>query len=277
MSFFKWSIKPIRSVWVILAVALALAAPAARADVDLAVLPASISVGPGQIFDVELTIPQAGAAFNGYDAIVGFDPAVLTFIELPTAEQEGPLMTDACGNRFHVFEVGPFGDTLSISHVLLCAGASVSGPGVVYRLRFQAGEESTSTSINLLPGTAFYLSGIFVNPVNTWDAEVHIGPVSPAPNIPENMAPNLTAAPNPFNPTTRISFEAAESTTASITIYSSRGSRIVLLFDDLAAAGLNSVIWDGRDLHGQAMGSGVYLVRLEMGGKSYLSQVTLLK
>jgi hypothetical protein len=270
-------IRPARSVWVILAVALALAAPASWADVDLAVLPASISVEPGQIFDVELTIIQAGAAFNAYDAVVGFDPDVLTFIQRPAAEQEGPLMTEVCGNTFHSFQVGPFDDTLNISHVLLCAGASVTGPGVVYRLRFQASDLNTTTDISLLQGTAFYLAGIFVTPVFTYDSEVQIGAISPVPDIPGTLSPNLSAAPNPFNPSTRIFFDVAEEATARITVYSSRGSRVAVLFDGQASAGPNSVVWDGRDTQGLNVGSGVYLVRLELGGESYLRRVTLLK
>jgi hypothetical protein len=256
----------------------ALVVSPSHADVDLAVLPANISVEPGEIFDVELTVTLPGAAFNGYDAVVGFDSAALTFIQLsPIANQEGPLMTDACNNMFHQFNVSASGDTLTINHLMLCAATSVTGPGVVYRLRFQAGEQETTTSISLLPGTAFFFAGLYVNPVFTWDSEVHISQVSPVPADLVSASVNLIAAPNPFNPMTTISFESAEAMHARISVYSSRGSLITELLDDQVSTGRNSVVWDGRDIHGQKVGSGTYLVRLDLGGELYLQRVTLIK
>ncbi len=248
-----------------------------HADVDLAVLPANISVEPGEIFDVELTVTLPGSAFNGYDAVVGFDPAVLTFIELPLPEQEGPLMTDACNNMFHQFNVSASGDTLTINHLMLCAATSVTGPGVVYRLRFQAGDQEATTSISLLSGTAFFLAGLFVNPVFTWDSEVQITQVSPVPADLVSASVNLTVAPNPFNPMTTISFEAADAMHAHIAVYSSRGSLIAELLNDQVSTGRNSVVWDGRDIQGQKVGSGTYLVRLDLGGELFLQRVTLIK
>ncbi len=251
-------------------------ASVALADVDLAVLPAVINVQPGEVFDVELTITPAGGAFNGYDAVVAFDPAVMTFIQRPRADQEGPLMTSVCSNRFHVFNVAPSGDTLNLSHVLLCAGTSVTGPGVVYRLRFQAGLTPATTSIRLVTGTAFYLAGIFVNPVHTHDAEVRIGGQSGVPVAPATD-PRLTAAPNPFNPSTMISFEAAAAIRARVTVLSLRGERVAELLNGEVPAGRSTVTWDGRDERGQKRASGVYTVRLELGDESFQQQITLIK
>ena len=262
---------------VVLLLLLVCFAPTALAAVDLAILPSTVTVQPNEIFDVELTVTPAGSAFNGYDAVIGFDPAVLTFIQRPRADQEGPLMTAACSNRFHVFSVAPSGDRLDLSHVLLCAGTSVTGPGVVYRLRFQAGPANGTTTISLDTGTAFYLAGLYVNPVFTHDAEIRIGGPSPVPGTPTTADPRLTAAPNPFNPSTVISFEAATPTRARITIHNLRGERVAGLLDAEIPAGRNAVAWDGRDDGGRLMGSGVYTVRLELDGESFLRRVTLVK
>ena len=252
-------------------------APAAMAAIDLSVLPSTVTVQPGEVFDVELTVTPAGSAFNGYDAVIGFDPSVLTFIQRPRADQEGPLMTAACSNRFHVFSVAPAGDTLDLSHVLLCAGTSVTGPGVVYRLRFQAGLANGTTAISLKPGTAFYLAGLYVNPVFTHAAEIRIGGASPVPGSAVAADPRLNAAPNPFNPSTVISFEAAVPTRARITIHSLRGELVAELLHAEVPAGRNAVAWDGRDDGGRPMASGIYTVHLELGGESFLRRVTLIK
>ena len=120
------------TVILLVAIVLALSGSVARSDVELAILPESLAVDPGEIFDIELTITVDGSAFNGYDAVIGFDPDFLIFVEQPLEDQEGPLMTDACPERFHEFEISPDGDVLTVHHVLLCAGVSVTGPGVVF-------------------------------------------------------------------------------------------------------------------------------------------------
>jgi hypothetical protein len=267
----------LRAAGVALLAVVTFLASGARADVDLAVLPAVVSVDQGEVFDVELTVTPAGSAFNGYDAFVTFDSTLLTFLEQPRAVQEGPLMTDACSNTFHSFSVLPGGETLSISHVLLCASTSVTGPGVVYRLRFQARDQNAVTTIGLTTGTDFYLAGIYVRPVFTQDAEVRIGPVSDVPGDPTAGSPNLSASPNPFNPATRISFEAAAPAHARVAVYSTRGNLVAELLDEQVGRGPHAVVWDGRDHLGQTVGSGVYMVRLELGGEPFMRRVTLVK
>lgn len=256
---------------------LALSAGIGHAGIHLAIIPETINVQPGEIFDVELTITEEGSAFNGYDAVVGFDPAVLTFLQRPQSEQEGPLMTEACSNRFHIFEVLPAGDALSLSHVLLCAGVSLTGPGVVYRLRFQAGESNTTTAISLLEGTTFFLAGMAVSPVITEDAVVEVGDVSAV--LPERPASQfaLRAAPNPFNPMTAISFTLPESGWAHLSVFNANGFRVKRLLDEYVGPGRQEYFWDGRDEYGRIVGSGVYLLRLDVAGQREIRSVTLIK
>ena len=67
-----------------LALALAaLTAGPAGAGVRFAASPETLVVAPGATFTIQLRVPVAGSAFNGYDAVVEYDPAKLTF--LPTS------------------------------------------------------------------------------------------------------------------------------------------------------------------------------------------------
>src|SRR5436190_23939472 len=89
-------------------VALASTASPARAAVSVGLTPASQTVTPGTDFDLFIDITSAGSAFNGFDAVVTFNPAALTFLPLaPTTLQQGCLMTgscsSACGSTFHLF------------------------------------------------------------------------------------------------------------------------------------------------------------------------------
>ncbi|MCK4776410.1 MAG: T9SS type A sorting domain-containing protein, partial [Candidatus Krumholzibacteria bacterium] len=72
--------------------------------------------------------------------------------------------------------------------------------------------------------------------------------------------------PNPFNPTTQITYYLPEGglgpVTVSLVVYDVRGARVRTLVDATSTGGKYTVEWDGRNDHGQSVGSGVYFYRL---------------
>jgi len=68
--------------------------------------------------------------------------------------------------------------------------------------------------------------------------------------------------PNPFNPSTTITFRVPTTGQVTVAIYNIIGQEIVRLMDNVVPAGTYQVSWDGRDAHGRAMTSGVYLYRI---------------
>ncbi len=260
-----------------MAILLLAAVGVARAEVSLSVQPAGDRVAPGAVFDVELTVTAAGSAFNGFDAHVGYDPDYLIFLEQPAVDQQGPLMQGACGESFYVFAVAPDSASLEIHYFLLCSGASVTGPGVVFRLRFEAKHETGKTDLTLLAGTAFYLDGLLVTPVILGDATVTIGTETAVPGDPAPSRLELSAAPNPFNARTELIFDLPRSGPARLTVYTARGRRVVTLLDEVLAAGPHRVPWSGLDAGGRPVASGVYTVCLQGPGWRQLRSVTLVK
>lgn len=256
----------------------ALCSSVATASVHLAILPAASAVQSGSEFDVELTVTEAGTEFNGFDAYVEFDPAVLTFIQLPAVSQQGPLMQEACGNSpFHNFQIAPDSTSVSVNYVLLCAGVSVTGPGVIYRLRFRAEAESGTTHLRLLEGTSFYNAGVRILPLVIDDAVVNIGSGTDVPPEPVETSLNLRAAPNPFNPQTVVYFDVPRSGPVSLMIYAIDGHRVVTLIDTFLVDGPHNVPWNGRDQNGQQVAAGIYRLRLEAAGLSEMRSVALVK
>jgi hypothetical protein len=83
--------------------------------------------------------------------------------------------------------------------------------------------------------------------------------------------------PNPFNANTEITYSLAEDGPVSLKIYNLKGEVVNVLVDDLKTAGEHRLTWDGKDLLGNAVSSGVYFVRLEAWGASSLSKMNLLK
>jgi hypothetical protein len=74
--------------------------------------------------------------------------------------------------------------------------------------------------------------------------------------------------PNPFNPTTTISFVLPERTRAILTIYDVEGRHVRTLVDEVLGGGPNETTWDGADAQGNRVSSGVYLYRLEAGNQA---------
>lgn len=83
--------------------------------------------------------------------------------------------------------------------------------------------------------------------------------------------------PNPFNPTTTISFITPQAGTAKLTVFNIKGQRVNMLYNGLLSKGYHSIIWNGLDDRGTAVSSGVYFVRVEMNGMSQTHKMILIK
>ncbi len=101
-------------------------------------------------------------------------------------------------------------------------------------------------------------------------------PVSAVPDRP-SVINQLIAAPNPFNPTTEISFTLAEAKDLQVAVYSLAGELVRVLEKGVFEEGAHHLIWNGRDLRGQLLPSGVYFVRLKGPGVDRAEKVVLAK
>ncbi|MBN1543662.1 T9SS type A sorting domain-containing protein [candidate division KSB1 bacterium] len=93
----------------------------------------------------------------------------------------------------------------------------------------------------------------------------------------EPVGLRLRNFPNPFNPTTTISYTLEQAAPTTVKIYDIQGRLIRALVDDLQAAGTHQVQWDGLDRNGQAVPSGTYLCRIESAGATLSRRMQLLK
>lgn len=83
--------------------------------------------------------------------------------------------------------------------------------------------------------------------------------------------------PNPFNLETQISFELLQAGKVTLDIYNILGRRVRRLVDGLRPAGPNTVSWDGRNESGEAVATGVYFYRLQMGDRTQTRKMVLIK
>jgi len=249
-------------------------APAGAQGVWVAVTPTLSEVAPGQVFDVQIAITQAGSAINGFDAVIGFDPAALTLIPLsPVSLQQGSLMSGACGNIFHRFTPGA--DRATVADVFLCAGVSVTGPGTIYKLRFQASNTPQVTQLRFLPGLQFYNAGLFVGPAHATDATIGIGVSLDSPSPARPVRLGLRVAPNPARAGLSFLIEADRAGPMRISVVDIRGRLVHRREETLGAGEKRTLHWEGLDPSGRRLPAGVYLVMLESGGRSISSRMSL--
>ena len=78
--------------------------------------------------------------------------------------------------------------------------------------------------------------------------------------------------PNPFNPSTTISFTVPETRTVRLTVTDMMGREIAVLMNGTVAAGSHSVVFDGI-----RFASGMYVTRLQSGGQTITRRMMLLK
>lgn len=83
--------------------------------------------------------------------------------------------------------------------------------------------------------------------------------------------------PNPFNPTTTIRFHIKTKSNVKINIYNLRGQNVTTLLNENRLAGLNSVVWNGRDRRNAPVASGVYFYRIECDGITKTEKMLLMK
>lgn len=83
--------------------------------------------------------------------------------------------------------------------------------------------------------------------------------------------------PNPFNPTTTISFTLPESMPANLSIYNIEGKLIKTITDQFLDAGSHVSVWDGTDTRGNAVSSGIYFYCLKAGKTVLVKKMLLMK
>ena len=69
--------------------------------------------------------------------------------------------------------------------------------------------------------------------------------------------------PNPFNPSTRITFSLSRKSHVRLRIYDVAGRLVRVLIDETRNAGTYGTVWDGKNKNGHATASGVYFCRME--------------
>jgi hypothetical protein len=96
-----------------------------------------------------------------------------------------------------------------------------------------------------------------------------------------NVIPFVTSLgnnyPNPFNPSTTISYSLGEQGNVKLNIYNIKGQLVKTLVSEVKEAGRYKVIWNGDDNNLGKVSSGVYFYRMETKTGCVVKKMLLLK
>ncbi len=87
----------------------------------------------------------------------------------------------------------------------------------------------------------------------------------------------LSVYPNPFNPTTTISFNNNLDKKVNITIYNIKGQKVKTVANNVFESGNNTVVWNGDDNVGNRVASGLYFVKIISGQMATTKKIILIK
>lgn len=94
--------------------------------------------------------------------------------------------------------------------------------------------------------------------------------IAPMPLIQSNY-------PNPFNPSTTITFSIPEAGRVRVSVYNLKGQKVKDLINTDMLRGNHKLVRDGKDANNRNASSGIYFLRLESGGKTSIRKAMLMK
>ena len=85
------------------------------------------------------------------------------------------------------------------------------------------------------------------------------------------------AYPNPFNPSTNLSFTLSTAGPTQLEVFDVSGRRVVSIVNENLMAGPHEFTWLGQNSQGRSVSSGVYYARLKSSDIVQVQQMTLVK
>lgn len=232
----------------------------------------------GQVVEIHFAVDSTAMQFNGYEVTIQYDPEILDFEGL----EEGDLMTNACSQTFEILSESD--STVSYTHVLLCAGVSADGPGVLSTFQFRAlavGESPIVITSN--PNRTFVDAGIWITPAHpTFPRQVSfqhglvrvVDPTShvPVPNS-TSVGLRLEVSPNPVVDTAELRVVSPRNGWLDAEVVDVAGRRI---WSQRAWSESNEQLtleWSSP----RGRSAGIYFVRARLDGWTVVERIVTLR
>lgn len=114
-----------------------------------------------------------------------------------------------------------------------------------------------------------YFDDISITPSITTD-------IAESPTIPTELVLQQNF-PNPFNPSTQISYSLSNAAEVKLTIFNVEGRKVRTLVNEFQTAGRKSIGWNGQDDRHATVSSGVYFLQLSAGAFRETKKMILMR
>lgn len=253
--------------------------------------PAVISFGVGEALFTPsaLMVPEAdGAATSvacgdldddgGLDLYLARDGQPNVLLRNTIAARGHWLHLDLKGDATNADAIGARVRVVTAGHSQVRA-VSAGGEGLAQqprRVAFGLGPATVADSVIVRwpAGATRVLTDIAADRVLTiWEN----GATPVAERVASPATALLLPQPNPFNPSTTLSFDLAQPGIVDVAVFALDGRRVATLLHEERAAGRHSVVWHGRDDRDRAVASGTYLCRLKTSDAVATRRLTVMR
>lgn len=223
---------------------------------------------------------DAGETWDSFkipDTVIDLYPRSITF-----SDDDNGMITDRYGSIIKSTDGGATWTKVTMHTNAGWANGVVAVPNtsIIYALDdngvFKTSDLGTTWEEVVTPwatSSDYFVSGVFLNEdfgyfftyngqVLRFADQVPSGVAGPQAEILPDQYRLHQNFPNPFNPSTTISFDIPLTKHIQLTIYDMLGREVVTLVNNRLKAGRHSVIWNGKDKNGVEVSTGVYIYQL---------------
>jgi len=143
--------------------------------------------------------------------------------------------------------------------------SAITNNSGAYSIIAETGTYSVHVSANNYQGQTVENVIVIPNQTTTVNFILIPGSGTDDPAVPVTRTELLGNYPNPFNPSTTISYALKDNAPVELLIYNLKGQKVKTLVRETQSSGRYHVIWNGRDETGRAVSSGVYHYILRAG------------
>jgi hypothetical protein len=209
-----------------------------------------------------------------------------TFIGGTTVDEVRSVAIDEVGNAYvagyTTSDDFPLGNIDFGAEIVVCK-LSGNGTTLEYTHAIDSGSANRGNGIAVDGDGGVYFTGTVGVPADVYVSKLQdaSGPVADGGNAADPSALALgNNYPNPFNPSTRITYVIPEvhgTSYVDLSVFDVNGRLVKRLVDRPQAPGSYSVTWRGLDELGAQVSSGVYFYRIRWGSETLSKRMVMLK